>query len=246
MSFSHPVRTALSATLVVLLAPAGILLSQSAAPSKDEIVRRAWMAMFGNAKSEDIRSLYVESFFHGSTTPSRQTVKRPNLFRNEVSSGVLVFDGKRAAWVERKPDENGKPLGPEVLEQAHWRHFEVDIALLLPAFFDYPSEYLGEEAVEGAAAYKIRVTLPLGGKVIYFVDATSFLVTKRLVSWDGGSPAAYWENTMTGHKRYDGIVFPEGCTYPGKDGRETGTYRNFRINVNPADELFEIPAKLIK
>ena len=246
MSLSHPVRTALSSIFIVSLASAGLLLSQSAEPSKDEIIQRAWTAMFGNAKNEDIRSLYVESFFHGSTTPSRQTVKRPNLFRNEVSSGVLVFDGKRAAWVERQPDESGKPQGPEVLDQAHWRHFEVDIALLLPAFFDYPSESLGKEAVEGADAYKIRVTLPLGGKVIYFVDAASFLVTKRLVSWDGGSPAAYWENTMTGHNRYDGIVFPKGCTYPGRDGRETGTYRNVRINVNPADGLFKIPDELIK
>lgn len=246
MSFSHPVRAALSSIFVILLALPGFLLSQSAEPSKEEIIQRAWAAMFGNAKSEDIRSLYVESFFHGSTTPSRQTVKRPNLFRNEVSSGVLVFDGKRAAWVEREPDENGKPLGPELLDQAHWRHFEVDIALLLPAFFDYPSEYMGKEAVEGADTYKIRVPLPLGGKVIYFVDAGSFLVKKRLVSWDGGSPAAYWENTMTGHKPYDGILFPEGCSYPGRDGRETGIYRNVKINVNPADGLFKIPDKLIK
>jgi len=246
MSHSYLVRAALSSIFILLIAPLGFLLSQNAEPSKDEIIQRAWAAMFGNAKSEDIRSLCVESFFHGSAIPSRQTVKRPNLFRNEVSSGVLVFDGKRAAWIERKPDENGKPLGPEVLDQAHWRHFEVDIALLLPAFFDYPSEYMGKEAVEGADTYKIRVTLPLGGKVIYFVDAGSFLVKKRLVSWDGGSPAAYWENTMTGHKQYDGILFPEGCSYPGKDGRETGIYRNVKINVNPADKLFKIPEKLIK
>lgn len=243
---SHPVRTALCSILVLTIAPAGFLLSQGAAPAKDEIVRRAWAAMFGKAKSEDIRSLYVESYFHGSETPSRQTVRRPNLFRNEVSSGILVFDGKRAAWVERKPGESGEPLGLEVLDQAHWRHFEVDIALLIPAFFDYPSEYMGKEEVEGAETHKLLVSLPLGGKVIYFVDAGSFLVKKRLVSWDGGSPAAYWENTMTGHKRYDGIVFPEGCTYPGKDGRETGTYRNVRINVDPADDLFKIPDKLIE
>jgi hypothetical protein len=51
---------------------------------------------------------------------------------------------------------------------------------------------------------------------------------------------------MTGHKRYDGIVFPEGCTYPGRDGRETGTYRNVRINGDPADGLFKIPDRLIK
>jgi hypothetical protein len=108
MSLFYLVRTALSSIFIIWMTLPGFLLGQGAEPSKDEIIQRAWTAMFGNARSEDIRSLYVESFFHGSATPSRQTVKRPNLFRNEVSSGVLVFDGKRAAWVERGPDENGK------------------------------------------------------------------------------------------------------------------------------------------
>jgi hypothetical protein len=244
MNPSPSFKAALSSIFIILIISAGGLHPRSAEPSKAEIIQKAWKAMFGGVKNEDIKSLYVESYFHGSTIPSRQTVKRPNLFRNEVSSGVLVFDGKRAAWVERKPDENGKPLSPELLDPAHWRHFEVDIALIVPAFFDYPSEYLGKEAVEGAETYKIRVNLPLGSNVIYFVDAKSFLILKRLVGWDGGSPTVYWENTMTGHKPYDGIVFPEGCSYPGRDGRETGTYQNVRINVDPPDELFRIPVAL--
>jgi len=247
MNPSFSLKAALSSIFIFLIILTGALLSQNAEPSKDEIIQKAWKAMFGDAKNKDIKSLYVESYFHGSTIPSRQTVKRPNLFRNEVSSGVLVFDGKRAAWVERKPDENGKPRSPELIEPASWKHFEVDIALLFPAFFDYPSEYLGKEAVEGAETYKIRVNLPLGGKMIYFVDAESFLVLKRLVGWDGGTEAKdYWDNIMTGYDRYDGIVFPAGILYPGRSGRETGFYRNVRINVDPPDELFKIPDELLK
>lgn len=246
MKANRAVKAALSSIFIILTILAGGLPSQSVEPSKDEIIRKAWKAMFGNAENDEIESLYVESFFHGSTTPNRQTVRRPNLFRNEVSSGVLVFDGKRAAWVERAPDEKGAPRGPELIEPASWKHFEVDIALLFPAFFEYPSRYEGKETIEGAETHKIRVDLPLGGMVVYFIDAKSFLVRKRLVGWEGDDEAGFWENTMTGYRPYDGILFPEGCAFPGRNGRETGTYRNVRINVDPPDGLFRIPDELIR
>lgn len=217
---------------------------QPASLTKDEVVARAWKAMFGGRTDKDIRSIYLEGYFHGATIPSRMTVKRPNLFRNEVSSGVLVFDGKRAAWAKREPDANGKPLGPELIEPQSWRHFEVDIALVFPAFFDYPSELVGIDKVNGADAYKLHVVLPLGGSVTYFVDATSFLVTKRLVSWDGGPKPELWENLVEGYLNVDGIRFPDGYSFEGRNGREKGTYKNVRFNVEPKDELFAIPAEL--
>ena len=200
--------------------------------------------MFGDRKDRDIRSLYVEGYFHGKTKPSRMTLKRPNLFRNEVASGVLVFDGRRAAWAERAPDEAGKPRGPELIEPASWRHFEVDIALLFPAFFDHPAELRGIEKVNGADAYVLHVALPLGSRVTYFVDATSFLVTRRLVSWNGGDDPTPWENVIDGWLDVGGIRFPDGYVFEGRQGREKGTYANVRFNVEPADELFVIPPGL--
>ena len=214
------------------------------AATPEVVVAKAWTAMFGDREDQDIRSLYVEGRFHGRTTASRMTVKRPNLFRNEVASGVLVFDGKRAAWVERAPDEAGKPRGPELVEPASWRHFEVDIALLFPAFFDHPAELRGIEKVNGADAYVLHVALPLGGRVTYFVDATSFLVVRRLVSWDGGAEETPWENVIDGWLDVGGIRFPDGYAFEGRQGREKGTYANVRFNVEPADELFVIPPGL--
>ena len=213
--------------------------------SKEEIIQKAWNAMFGELKNEEVKSFYVESFFHGSTVPNRQTVKRPNLFRNEVGSGVLVFDGKRAAWAERTPDEKGNPRGPELIEPESWRHFEVDIAVLIPAFFDYPAEYKGRDMVEGVETHVLRVNLPLGSFVTYFVDAKTFLVAKRLVNWNGVE-GDDWENVLAHYADFDGVRFPTECLFPGRNGREKGIYQNVKINVNPADELFVLPAELVK
>ena len=210
----------------------------------EEISAKAWKAMFGEQSNADIKSIYVEGYFHGSTVPSRMTVKRPNLFRNETKSGILVFDGRRAAWVKREPDEKGNPLNPELIKPEYWRHFEVDIALVFPAFFDFPSELKGIEKVNGADAYGLFVQLPLGGNVTYFIDCKSFLVTRRLVSWEGDPKTDLWENLIENYTDYNGIRFPDGYVFQGREGKEKGLYKNFRFNINPADELFQIPEEL--
>jgi len=238
------IRVGGSAALSVLLAAVAWAAEGQPSLTKEEVVAKAWKAMFGERADEDVRSIYLEGYFHGATVPNRMTVKRPNLFRNEVRSGVLVFDGKRAAWVGREPDADGGPRGPELIEPESWRHFEVDVALVFPAFFDYPSELEGVEEVNGANAYRLRVALPLGGSVTYFVDATSFLVTRRLVDWDGGPQAELWENLVDGYLDVDGIRYPDGYAFEGRDGWEKGTYENVRFNVEPEDELFAIPDEL--
>lgn len=212
--------------------------------TKEDVIAMAWKAMFGDRRDQDIRSIYVEAYFHGRTQPSRMTVRRSDLFRNENPSGVLVFDGKRAAWATRAPDEKGNPRGPELIESKYWRHFEVDIAILFPAFFDHPSELKGIEKVNGADAYKLYVPLPLGANVTYFIDAKSFLVTRRLVSWEGDPKEELWENLVDNYVNYDGILFPDGYSFFGRNGKDKGLYKNARFNIDAGAELFSIPEEL--
>lgn len=232
--------------LLRLAGPASEVSGQAnkASLPKEEIVARAWKAMFGERRDADIRSVYVEGYFHGAAMPNRQTLRRPNFFRNETPSGVLVFDGKRAAWASRSPDDKGNPRGPELIEAKYWRHFEVDIAIVFPAFFDHPCELKGIEPVDGSDAYKIFVRLPLGGNVTYFVDGGSFLVTKRMVCWDGEGAEPPWENRIDHYVEYDGIRFPDGYGFEGRKGKEKGYFKNVLFNVAAGDELFRIPEEL--
>ena len=213
--------------------------------TKKEIINNTWKAMFGKLKSDEIKSIYVEGFFHGSDVPSKTTIKRPNLFRNEMDSGVLVFDGKRAAWLERKPDEEGNKLNPEMIESKYWRHFEVDIAIIFPAFFDFPSELRAVKMKGEKKVYELYVDLPLGSNVTYFVDAESFLVTSRLVSWDGDPKQDLWENLITKYIDYEGLLFPDGYSFVGRDGKEKGFFKNVKFNIKPESKLFNIPKELI-
>lgn len=212
--------------------------------TKEEVINSAWKAMFGDLKNEEVESFYIEGFFHGRKIPNKMTIKRPNLFRNEVSSGTLVYDGKRAAWAERKPDKEGNERFPEMIEEKHWIHFEVDIALAFPAFFDYPSEFTSINRAKGNNEYRFYVELPSGANVTYFLDAETFLLKSRLVSWEGNPEHSLWENLITGYVEYKNFKFPDGYTFKGREGTEKGYYKNVKINVEPQDELFKIPDEL--
>ena len=172
------------------------------------------------------------------------TVKRPDRFRNEVSSGILAFDGKRAAWVKRYPDKEGNPRHPEIIDSKHWLHFEVDIALLFPAYFEHDSEYRGIKIHNEKKYYEIHVKLPMGAWLSYFIDPVDFLIKRRLVSWEGDPNDGGWENIIDTYIDYDGIKFPDGYTFKGRQGMEKGLYKNFKININPDEKLFMIPRGL--
>ena len=207
--------------------------------SKEEIITEAWKAMFGDMESGDIKSLYVEGFFHGREIPNRTTIVRPDRFHNQHHNGIMVFDGKRGASIDFTKEEGGDK--PELVPEEYWGHFHVDIALHFPAFFDYPSEYLGISSFQDRKCHQLYVELPMGGNVHYFIDAESFLVIRRLVSWDGNDEEPLWENRIDNYVDYDGIQYPEGYSFEGHEGTEKAYFKNVRFNLRPDSSLFYIP-----
>ena len=54
------------------------------------------------------------------------------------------------------------------------KDWELEKAWVFPAFFDHPAEYLGLQQVGESEAHVLRVLLPLGARVDYFLDSESF------------------------------------------------------------------------
>ena len=212
--------------------------------TKDEIIHKSWKAMFGAMKDEDLKTIYVEAFQNQSEIPNQIMVKRPNQFRNDVpDEGTLVFDGNRGAWL-KKIDDQGKLLGPEILEAEVWMHFEVDIAIIFPAFFDFPSILKGISRVGNKDTYELFVSLPLGSTVTYFIDTEDFLIIKRLVSWEGNPEHYLYDHMIDGYINYDGMLYQSAYEYPRRAGKMTTHYKNVKFNLNLEDNLFAIPKEL--
>jgi len=236
------IRKLIMGTIILAITLSYSVNAQQPELTKEQIIERSWEAMFGDVSSKKIRTIYFESYFHGREEPSRIYLKRPNLFRNESSDAILIFDGEKAAMIT-EVEEGFEPDKTEIVDSTYWAHFEVDIALIFPAFFEYPSEYRGINSADSDITYEIFVDLPLGGNVSYFIDPETFLVRRRLVSWEGDPDMELWENLITGYNDYNGLLFEEGYSFIGHEGREKGYFRNVKYNTEFNKSLFEIKYK---
>jgi hypothetical protein len=144
--------------------------------SLEEIVNRCAQPMGGSGNLESLETLRFEHRSLGSDVSTKWEIVRPNVVRKErEGEWVLLFDGYRAGYLEGPVREDGTKEGAHLLSEDHWKDFEMDMALYVPAFFDHPAEYEDAEVIDEKDAHLLRVTLPLGMVVEYAIDAESFL-----------------------------------------------------------------------
>lgn len=181
------------------------------------LVARCAEAMGGEARIRAIRSLRVEMVYpdHGDT-PVVQEIRRPNRFRSErAGSHVTVFDGARASRQRLAP---GASAAPTLVPAEELADFEVEIAWLFPAFFDHPAEYVGTSEQAGARCHGLRVRLPLGATVTYFIDAASGLVKAIAAEVPLKGKTFQVTREWRDYRTVQGLRYPAGITYKGRDG----------------------------
>jgi len=211
-------------------------------PDAASVVARCAEAMGGRAAIESLRSLRVEVVYpdHGEA-PISHEVRRPHQFRTESEGRyVLVFDGSRASYRDLDPAKTGR--SPVSLPPEQLADLDVDIAWLVPAFFDYPSEYLGTDRSRGVLCHKLAVSLPLGARAVYFLDASTNLVRTIAVDVTLGGKPFHAERDWVDYRVVQGIRYPGGMTYAGRD-KTTRTAVIRSVVFNPAlDEArFRVP-----
>jgi predicted aspartyl protease len=168
-------------------------------------------------------------------------IKRPNRIRSEAHY-ILVFNGKRAGYLKGAPSADGKDPGATLLPVEEGRDFEVDIAFWFPAFFDYPAEYMGLETVEGKASHKIGVVLPMGIRMIYLLDARTFLPARIMAEIPSGGETYRCEHVVGNYERTNGLLFPRTSTADSWGPKGRATITSVEVNVPLGDDRFEVPA----
>jgi hypothetical protein len=188
------------------------------------IVARSARALGGTDGLPALKTLSFQVVTKGRPGTAWE-ISRPNRVRKEREGAwVLLFDGHRAGYLDGPVREDGTKEGPHLVPAVEWGDFEMDIALYVPAFLEYPAEYLGETAVEGSRAHLLQVTLPLGGLVDYAIDAESWLpVMVRLPAWD-------YALLLSGFKDFGGLRLP--TLYRSPSDPETVT-ELVQLEVNP-------------
>lgn len=210
--------------------------------SASEIVARCADAMGGMEAIQAVATLRVAAVYpdHGAG-PIVSEIKRPNLIRTRWT----VFDGHRGALLART-GKDGQPLPPELIPADELKDFEVDVAWVIPAFFEHPADYLGVEAVDGREAHVLRVGLPLGATMTYFVDRDTSLVVKAAADVELRGTKYHMERAFSDHEPAGGVLFPRTFTYPGRHGEtQHGSIAAIQVNVALPQDSFRLPAEVV-
>jgi outer membrane lipoprotein-sorting protein len=163
--------------------------AQAPAPTADDIIARQVAARGGLDKLKAIQSLKFDGtmLVYGGAIRLHvvELKKRPGLVREEASlqglTNVQAYDGTGGWQIQpfqgrRDPERMSADDSKELADDA-----DIDEPIV-----DYKAkggavEYLGEEDVDGTAAYKLRLTEKSGDQLTYFID-TDTLMTIRVAS----------------------------------------------------------------
>lgn len=222
-----------------------------AAQTTDELLSKYAAAAGGTDKLKAISTLKRTGRFIGGggfEAPLMSLNKRPNLCRSEFTTqgltGVSAYDGKQG-W---KIEPWGGKKDPESMSDEELKSIMED------ADFDGPLvdskskgitvESLGNEAVEGSDAYKLKVTLPSRDVTYYYLDPECYLPIKMEIHRFVRGEEHVYEYTLSDYKRVNGVYLPfylEGNSKGSADKSKT-VYSTIEANIPVADSLFIRPA----
>ncbi len=238
-------RTLMGIALVALLAPV------ATAQTADEIVAKNIKAKGGLEKIKAVKALRVSGKMvmgQGFEAPFTMMQKRPKQTRTEFvfqgMTGVQAYDGKNGWMVMPfmgKKDPEAVPA-----EQAEMMDEQADMDGPLVDYKEKGNkiELLGKEQVEGADAYKLKVTLKSGQVRTYYFDAESGLEIKVEAKRTIRGTEVEGETVLGDYKEVDGMMMPHTMENGAKGSPQKQKMVIDKIEVNPdlADSLFAMPA----
>jgi hypothetical protein len=230
---------------------AGLTAATASAQTADEIIAKHVQARGGMDKIKAVKSMRMTgkmTLGQGTEALFVREKARPRKVRTEITvqgmTGIQVYDGT-SGW-SLMPFMGKKDPEPITGDDLQEMDEQADLDGPLVDYKDKGSqvELAGKADVEGAPAYKLKVTKKNGDVEYHYIDAGQYLEVKvegkRIVR----GQTTEGEATFGDYKQVDGLAFPFSIQLKQK-GAPAGTSMTVdRIEVNPevAASRFEKPA----
>jgi outer membrane lipoprotein-sorting protein len=235
---------------MIVLAMALGIVAPAAAQTADEIVAKHIEAMGGLEKLKSVKSVRMTGRMTvgpGIEAPVTMEVKRPNSMRMDFTVqgmvGSQAYDGK-VGWTlmpfggSKVPQQMAGDELQMAAEQA-----DIDGPLV-----DYKAkgntvELLGKETVEGAEAYKLKVTLKSGVVRTMYIDAEHFLQVKEESKRTIRGTEIDGETIFGDYKEVGGLMLPHSIDsgQKGSPQRQKLVVEKIELNVPIDDARFKMP-----
>jgi outer membrane lipoprotein-sorting protein len=235
-------------SLLWLLSAVGV--STASAQTADELVARYLKARGGLERIRSVNSIRMKGsmVLPAMEVPITMMMKRPDSVRMEFtvqgSTGVRAFDGK-TGW--SLMPFLGTP-GPVVITGAELNELrnqaDIDGALV-----DYKAKgstlaLVGKEQVNGAAAFKLKLTRSDGNIEWIYLDVTSYLDIKEEGTHTIQGVQHDVETFISDYRDVDGLKYPYAVRSGVKgdaNQQQSLTIDQVELNVPLAAQLFHMP-----
>ena len=237
---SRQFRTALLLPFAISCTPAD---RDSSVPlTAGDVIARAAENWGGTERLAALQTLRAQLTFHEHDYLVTVDVARPNLVRTTGGDQYIsVFDGEAAGFLKMTA-RDGTPVDPFVVEEEQVKDWELEKAWVFPAFFDHPAEYLGLQPTGEDTVHVLRVMLPLGARVDYFLDTESFLVLGAEGLATIGEDTYSSGRTFYDFQETDGVLYPTRMEFFFGDAEpEPGTIEGVEFDVQFPPDHFTIP-----
>jgi len=234
----------------IMLLALGLLLAPIAhAQSVDDILAKHYEACGGLAKLKALNTMRVTGSMTmgpGMEAPFTMERKRPGMRRMEFTiqgmTGIQAFDGAKTWSVMPFMGKKDPEVGTAEDNKNAMDDADFDGALVDYKTKGHTIELMGKEPVEGADAYKLKVTKKNGNIEYDYLDAETYLLVKTEGKIKRRGTEMDGETTYSDYKDVDGLMQPFSMEVGTKEMKRKLAFSKVELNVPLDDARFAVPA----
>ena len=236
---------------LALLLALGLMLTPVAhAQTVDDILTKHYEAQGGLDKMKAINSRRLTGTMGigpGMEAPFTMENKRPGKRRIEFTiqgmTGIQAFDGEKSWSVMPFMGKKDPEVASDEDNQKEKDDVDFDGALVDWKTKGNTVELVGKESVEGADAYKIKVTKKSGDIEFQYLDAETYLLVKQEGKVKRRGTEIENEMYFSDYKDVDGMMVPFAMEQgaKGMPQRQKMTFSKIEMNVPLDDARFVMP-----
>lgn len=228
-----------------------LMASPAVAQTVDELVAKNIQARGGADKIKAVKSARTTGKMvmgQGIEAPFVMMEKRPNQTRMEFTfqgmTGLQAYDGKNGWSLMPFMGKKEPEAVPEEENKLMEEQADMDGPLVDYKTKGHKVELLGKEQVEGADAYKLKLTMKSGKTRTIYLDADSYLEIKMEAKRTLRGAEVEGETTYGDYKDEGGLMVPHTVEsgVKGTAQKQKLIFEKFEMNPDLPDSLFAMPA----
>ena len=237
-------------SLLAIGLSASLLAPLAHAQTVDEILAKHYEAMGGLAKIKALNTMRVTGTMgmgQGMEAPLVMERKRPDKRRVEFTiqgmTGIQAFDGEKAWSLMPFMGKKDPELGSDEDNKNEKDDADFDGSLVDWKDKGNTIELMGKEPVEGADAFKLKVTKKNGNVETMYLDTETYLLVKSEGKVKRRGTEIEGETVFSDYKDVDGYMMPFSMEQgaKGMDQRRKMTFSKIEVNVPLDDGRFTMP-----